>query len=31
MPLVWKSAKPAPDPFEAVAGDLTEYQVHLAK
>ena len=31
MPLVWQSSAPAPDPFEAVAGDLTEYQVHLAQ
>ena len=31
MPLEWKSSKPAPDPFEAVAGDLTEYQVHFAR
>jgi hypothetical protein len=31
MPLVWKASKPAPDPFEAIAGDWTEeYQVHLA-
>lgn len=31
MPLVWKASKPAPNPFEAVAGDRTEYQVHFAE
>jgi len=31
MSLVWKSSKPAPDPFEAVVGDRTEYQVHFAE
>ncbi len=31
MSLVWKPSKPAPDPFEAVAGDQTEYQVHSAE
>src|SRR5438309_1090807 len=31
MSLVWQSSKPAPDPFEAVAGGRTEYQVHLAE
>ncbi len=31
MRLVWKSSKPAPDPFEALAGDQTEYQVHFAQ
>jgi hypothetical protein len=30
MPLEWKQSKPAPDPFEAIAGDLTAYQVHFA-
>jgi len=31
MSLVWKPSKPAPDPFEAAAGDRTEYQVHFAQ
>lgn len=31
MSLVWQSSKPASDPFEAVAGDRTTYQVHFAK
>lgn len=31
MSLVWESSKPAPDPFEAAAGDRTTYQVHFAK
>jgi hypothetical protein len=30
MPLVWKTSRPAPDPFAAGAGDRTEYQVHYA-
>jgi hypothetical protein len=31
MRLVWKSSKPAPDRFEALAGAQTEYQVHFAQ
>lgn len=31
MSLVWQSSKPAPDPFAAVAGDCTTYQVHFAE
>jgi hypothetical protein len=31
MALLWETSRPAPDPFEAIAGDRTEYQVHLAK
>jgi len=31
MPLEWKASKPTLDPFGAVAGDLTEYQIHFAK
>jgi hypothetical protein len=27
--VTWEVAEPLPDPFEAVAGDLREYVVHL--
>lgn len=31
MSLVWEPSKPAPNPFEALVGDRTEYQVHFAE
>jgi hypothetical protein len=31
MSLVWQSTEPAPDPFEAVVGDLIKYQVQFAQ
>lgn len=31
MSLIWESPNPAPDPFEAVAGDWTVHQVHSAE
>ena len=30
LSLEWRTSEPRPNPFEAIAGDLTEYRVHFA-
>ncbi|MDC0603579.1 hypothetical protein OAP14_11290 [Aliiglaciecola sp.] len=30
MTILWEVGEPQPNPFEAIAGDLTEYVVHYA-